>query len=186
MKFLSTDDLLCMFCSKNLEPKVDSLLAHNCKQMIDSPHYPYVCCICSSVANQVWKFRRHFLVHTKEKKFSCAHCTYRSCYLNDLKKHVRKHTGEKPYKCDLCCFTFTQASSLATHKKTHSKVNSKLLLRCKFCACKFYNEKNYNEHVMRYHSEKFIICQEISSDELTDFSSLDQFTIESFQTLPQI
>uniref|UniRef100_A0A8D8TYM5 Protein hunchback n=1 Tax=Cacopsylla melanoneura TaxID=428564 RepID=A0A8D8TYM5_9HEMI len=106
-----------MFCSTNLPPRGDDLLAHNCKEMIQSPGYPYVCCICSNVSKQVWKFKRHFLVHTKEKNFSCTLCEYRTCYLNDLQKHLRKHTGEKPYKCSLCSYACTRNFHLIAHMR---------------------------------------------------------------------
>lgn len=156
-----------MYCSNILEPKVDVLLSHFCEKISASPNYPYVCCICSNVTNQVWLFKRHLLVHTKEKKFSCSYCKYRSCYLNDLEKHIRIHTGEKPYKCDLCSFSSAQSSSLSKHMKMHAKLGPQSLIRCEFCTSKkpFFTEKNYNNHILKKHSVNVILCQVPMDDE---------------------
>lgn len=150
-----------------LEPKVDAVLSHNCQTISESPNYPYVCCICSNVTNQVWQFKRHLLVHTKEKKFSCPDCKYRSCYMNDLEKHIRTHTGEKPFTCKLCSFSSAQSSSLRKHMKLHVKIGSQHLIRCELCTTgkPFSSEENYNKHILKKHTDSVILCRLSLKDE---------------------
>jgi hypothetical protein len=46
-------------------------------------------------------------MHSREKRFLCAHCDFRFYTKAELTRHVRVHSDEKPFvcaeHCDFCC-----------------------------------------------------------------------------------
>ncbi|XP_018017648.1 longitudinals lacking protein, isoforms H/M/V isoform X1 [Hyalella azteca] len=52
----------------------------------------YVCPVCSKSFIQKYKLKRHYLIHTGEKPFTCSLCDFRCNQKNNLKLHiVSKH-----------------------------------------------------------------------------------------------
>ena len=66
----------------------------------------YQCDICGHQVRTKGALHGHKLSHTEEGRSSlkCPHCTYATCWPNDLSRHVeRKHTDSVPrVPCNLC------------------------------------------------------------------------------------
>ncbi|KFM58731.1 Chorion transcription factor Cf2, partial [Stegodyphus mimosarum] len=73
------------------------------------------CSYCSYTSPLKANVKRHLLVHTGEKPFSCNICQRRFAQKNYLQIHILAHTGERPYSCSFCQKRFTQKKYLQRH-----------------------------------------------------------------------
>ena len=48
------------------------------------------------------ELKRHFPIHSGEKKFTCEECKKGFFRKDDLPVHLRCHTEEKPFICEIC------------------------------------------------------------------------------------
>uniref|UniRef100_A0A182JV58 C2H2-type domain-containing protein n=1 Tax=Anopheles christyi TaxID=43041 RepID=A0A182JV58_9DIPT len=65
----------------------------------------FKCEQCDFASRIPGHLRRHQLVHTGSKPFSCPHCDYSCNNIENLRKHVistSKHKGKFLYECKLC------------------------------------------------------------------------------------
>ena len=72
---------------------------------------------CGTCGKRVAKkaLRLHALVHTGERRYSCALCGAGFMKKGDLNRHQRTHTGEKPFRCDVCDRAFNRKYLLRNH-----------------------------------------------------------------------
>ncbi|CAH0560690.1 unnamed protein product [Brassicogethes aeneus] len=71
------------------------------------------------------------------KKYECNFCPKKFGWPTDLKRHILIHTGEKPFTCNLCDASFTRNFLLQNHqKKVHSIGKRSLLPKLKPLSCK--------------------------------------------------
>ncbi|XP_053907724.1 zinc finger protein 653 [Cuculus canorus] len=63
--------------------------------------------------------RRHMVIHSGVRDFSCEVCGKAFKRKNHLEVHRRTHTGETPLQCQLCGFRCRQRASLTWHMRRH-------------------------------------------------------------------
>ena len=80
--------------------------------------------MCKKSFRQEASYKRHLLIHTDVKPFSCKYCKKKIRHATALKEHERHHTGEKPYFCRNCGQTFRQQVSLKYHERMVKCQNS--------------------------------------------------------------
>ncbi|KAL3266203.1 hypothetical protein HHI36_010386 [Cryptolaemus montrouzieri] len=51
----------------------------------------------------------------KIRKYQCKYCKKRFGWSTDLKRHILIHTGERPFSCNICMSTFTRNFQLQKH-----------------------------------------------------------------------
>lgn len=130
----------------------------------------YVCIVCKRPYVCLTSLRRHFNVHSWEKKYPCHYCDKVFPLAEYRTKHEIQHTGERRYQCLLCDDFFLNYQLLSTHcKQAHNQdpsgrkerdyTNNNLyrLLPCKSLEIKSYSYKQagkipmINEEGIVYH-----------------------------------
>ena len=74
------------------------------------------CSVCDKTFVSAANFKKHQVVHTKERKYGCSYCGKRFTHNGNLTYHIRIHTGEKPYNCRYCGKAFTLLSNVKGHE----------------------------------------------------------------------
>ncbi|XP_078268278.1 transcriptional regulator Kaiso [Rhinoraja longicauda] len=86
----------------------------------------YVCTVCRRSYACLTSLRRHFNVHSWEKKYPCHYCEKVFPLAEYRTKHEILHTGERRYQCLTCGETFINYQVMASHIRTaHSKKTGK-------------------------------------------------------------
>lgn len=122
-KTIDTTDFICHVCSKTFSQnyilmkhmKIHDDIVYNCSFCPASFAYPdglkrhekihdpnhltkYQCDRCSNSYAEMKSLKNHILaIHmqkSRERKFECVHCSYKSQTAGNLRKHIMKHTGE--------------------------------------------------------------------------------------------
>ncbi|XP_054724296.1 zinc finger protein 888-like [Uloborus diversus] len=82
----------------------------------------HICTICGKTYASERYLKKHQIIHSDKKPFSCDFCDYSSRHKAHLTRHLRLHTGEKPYKCHHCDFRSAYLESLKGHVLSHWKI----------------------------------------------------------------
>ncbi|XP_072127067.1 transcriptional regulator Kaiso isoform X1 [Mobula birostris] len=86
----------------------------------------YVCIVCKRSYACLTSLRRHFNVHSWEKKYPCHYCEKVFPLAEYRTKHEILHTGERRYQCLTCGETFISYQVMASHiRSVHSKKTGK-------------------------------------------------------------
>ncbi|KAG5843566.1 hypothetical protein ANANG_G00152260 [Anguilla anguilla] len=82
----------------------------------------YVCIVCKRPYVCLTSLRRHFNVHSWEKKYPCHYCDKVFPLAEYRTKHEIQHTGERRYQCLLCSDVFMNYQLLSSHcKQAHNQ-----------------------------------------------------------------
>ncbi|KAG9338952.1 hypothetical protein JZ751_024342 [Albula glossodonta] len=82
----------------------------------------YVCIVCKRPYVCLTSLRRHFNVHSWEKKYPCHYCDKVFPLAEYRTKHEIQHTGERRYQCLLCSAFFISYQLLSSHcKQVHNE-----------------------------------------------------------------
>ncbi|XP_036381030.1 transcriptional regulator Kaiso-like [Megalops cyprinoides] len=82
----------------------------------------YVCIVCKRPYVCLTSLKRHFNVHSWEKKYPCHYCDKVFALAEYRTKHEIQHTGERRYQCLLCSAFFINYQLLSSHcKQVHNQ-----------------------------------------------------------------
>lgn len=108
--------------------------------------------------------RKHQLIHTGKKPFSCHICNIGFIERKSFDAHMVKHTGKLPYKCSDCKNSdegFKDAKDLRRHKflKHPEFIPSDRKYACDFCWNGFSTQEIMEEHKKKIHERyKCQVC----------------------------
>ncbi|XP_068107295.1 transcriptional regulator Kaiso [Hyperolius riggenbachi] len=81
----------------------------------------YICIVCKRSYVCLTSLRRHFNVHSWEKKYPCHYCERVFPLAEYRTKHEIHHTGERRYQCLTCGGSFINYQVMASHiRSVHS------------------------------------------------------------------
>ncbi|NWU61394.1 KAISO regulator, partial [Pterocles burchelli] len=82
----------------------------------------YICIVCKRSYACLTSLRRHFNVHSWEKKYPCRYCDKVFPLAEYRTKHEIHHTGERRYQCLTCGKSFINYQVVASHiRSVHSQ-----------------------------------------------------------------
>ncbi|NXH15077.1 KAISO regulator, partial [Bucco capensis] len=82
----------------------------------------YICIVCKRSYACLTSLRRHFNMHSWEKKYPCRYCDKVFALAEYRTKHELHHTGERRYQCLTCGKTFINYQLTVTHiRSVHSQ-----------------------------------------------------------------
>ncbi|XP_028923546.1 transcriptional regulator Kaiso isoform X2 [Ornithorhynchus anatinus] len=82
----------------------------------------YICIVCKRSYVCLTSLRRHFNVHSWEKKYPCRYCEKVFPLAEYRTKHEIHHTGERRYQCLTCGKAFINYQVMASHiRSVHSQ-----------------------------------------------------------------
>ncbi|XP_054025343.1 transcriptional regulator Kaiso isoform X1 [Dryobates pubescens] len=82
----------------------------------------YICIVCKRSYACLTSLRRHFNMHSWEKKYPCRYCDKVFALAEYRTKHEIHHTGERRYQCLTCGKSFINYQITASHiRSVHSQ-----------------------------------------------------------------
>ncbi|NWH78913.1 KAISO regulator, partial [Piaya cayana] len=82
----------------------------------------YICIVCKRSYACLTSLRRHFNVHSWEKKYPCRYCDKVFALAEYRTKHEIHHTGERRYQCLTCGKSFINYQITVSHiRSAHSQ-----------------------------------------------------------------
>ncbi|NWH67135.1 KAISO regulator, partial [Geococcyx californianus] len=82
----------------------------------------YICIVCKRSYACLTSLRRHFNIHSWEKKYPCRYCDKVFALAEYRTKHEIHHTGERRYQCLACGKSFINYQITASHiRSAHSQ-----------------------------------------------------------------
>ncbi|KFP80550.1 PREDICTED: transcriptional regulator Kaiso [Acanthisitta chloris] len=82
----------------------------------------YICIVCKRSYACLTSLRRHFNMHSWEKKYQCRYCDKVFPLAEYRTKHELQHTGERRYQCLACGKSFINYQITASHiRSVHSQ-----------------------------------------------------------------
>ena len=153
-------------CNDQVEMKIDVMDGNDCKvgqssssksKSVKSPaaESQNKCEICGETFIRADVFKKHLVIHTREKPYECPICGKSFAQLSGLKKHQLIHTGEKNHQCHVCDKAFAESGNLKQHLRIHSGQKPH---QCFICSKTFTRANHLKVHLLRHNGEKPYQC----------------------------
>ena len=140
----------CRVCGGRYRVLAKHMLIHS------TDNYKHVCSVCKKAFRVVGSLRKHMLVHTDERPYTCQDCGRRCKTSSHLKSHIRiVHVREKNYACSVCGKAFAQSLGLKAHMPVHTDERPH---RCDTCNKAFKTKIALAVHRTVHSSEKPFVC----------------------------
>uniref|UniRef100_A0A0R3RTA9 Zinc finger protein n=1 Tax=Elaeophora elaphi TaxID=1147741 RepID=A0A0R3RTA9_9BILA len=127
---------------KQMHRKINKTMKRNKRKRESDPgDRAHKCEACGKTFRKKFELMRHYVVHTKERRFVCEICGKRFSQKASLGQHALTHNAStaQAHKCPLCDATFSQAGNLRRHVRLlhPPDATSRPVFRCLKCSCVF-------------------------------------------------
>ncbi|CAG9535270.1 unnamed protein product [Cercopithifilaria johnstoni] len=144
---------------KQIHRKINKTMKRNKRKRESDPgDRTHKCEACGKTFKKKFELMRHYVVHTKERRFVCEICGKRFSQKASLGQHTLTHNAStaQTHKCSLCDATFSQAGNLRRHVKLlhPPDVTSRPVFRCLKCTCVFNSLQPLQVHARKRHPEQ--------------------------------
>ncbi|KAK3093592.1 hypothetical protein FSP39_017850 [Pinctada imbricata] len=118
------------------------------------------CSTCNKTLSSHAMWKRHQVVHSKQKPNHCGICGAKFSFINALRYHLqKKHPEYKPYKCPVCDQSFLTTHIRNFHVKMMHKdyVDPNKPIKCQYCDCRFKQIVGLRNHMRKKHQDKLLL-----------------------------
>lgn len=107
----------------------------------------YECLECPFVGNSPAELKRHSVLHSENKPFSCTVCGYSSRWKCDLKKHMRTYGHENKFLPQMEGMSPMFLQDKFKLSPVHSAEEERQLYKCDQCQYATYKKLSYQAHL---------------------------------------